>query len=202
MSFRYDEYQERRAQMDLKYRAKKARIEHGDGEWAGIISDNEEDKEEDSSEDGDNIVIDSSGTDEEDASPEISGQERLLTSLEGGGKKINGLSKRAALFFDQDIFKEVGVDEESEEGEQGTGEEVMVVEQHNNSTEGSEADSDWEADVGNLEIQERPGKEGGEFEVIPKEKSGDHDWDNQSDSKEPGNALSSPATSIRRTYSC
>ena len=190
MSSRYDEYQERRAQTDLKYRAKKARIEHDDGEWAGITSDREEDEGEDGSEDGDNIIVDSSDSDEEDVSLKIPCQERLLTSLEDGDKKINGLSKRAALFFDQDIFKEIGENEEDEEDEQDKAEVVEEVgEEHRNNTEESEADSDWEADVGDLEIQERPGEEDGEFEVIPKERSDNHDWDNQGDSKKTGNIL-------------
>ena len=204
MPFRYDEYQERRAQMDLKYRAKKARMEHDDGEWAGITSDWEEDEGEGGSEDDDNIIMDSSSSDEEDVSPKITDQKKLLTSLEDEGQKINGLSRRAALFFDQDIFKEIGGDEESEEDELDKAEDVeveveaeaeveMEVEQHSNNIEGSEVDSDWEADVGDLEMQENPGEEDGEFEVIPKEKSNDHNWDNQTDSKEPGMALLSLA---------
>lgn len=84
----YEDYQERRAQADIKYRAKKARKQHDDGEWRGITSDKEDEESDDDEE-------------SEDESPSLGPtKKKLITSLEGDGKKINGLSKRAALFFD------------------------------------------------------------------------------------------------------
>jgi len=123
-------------------------------------------------------------------------KKKLITSLEDEEKKINGLSKKAALFFDQDIFKDIGADleeedeeEEGEEGEEGEEEEEAEeaqeeeAEEDDDVEEGSEADSDWKVDVGNLEIQDQPNDENGGFEVVPIEK-GESNWDDDDDSKE------------------
>ncbi|KAF2835430.1 AdoMet-dependent rRNA methyltransferase spb-1 [Patellaria atrata CBS 101060] len=94
----YEQYQERKSEVDAKYRAKKARKEHEDEEFVGF-SDREVSSDED-------IV-------EDDASDESSNEEegpgkKLITELEDNGTVSNGLTKRAAMFFDQDIFK--GID--------------------------------------------------------------------------------------------
>ncbi|KAF2669865.1 AdoMet-dependent rRNA methyltransferase spb1 [Microthyrium microscopicum] len=106
----YDDFQDRRKAADAKYRAKKAREEYGDAEWKGI-SDSEH--EEESSDDG--IVED----DQSDASDdEEDGPKTLIKDLDNSGT-TKGLTRRAALFFDQDIFKNIPdlEDDGSEEDE-------------------------------------------------------------------------------------
>ncbi|KAH8174234.1 ftsJ-like methyltransferase domain-containing protein [Sarocladium implicatum] len=94
----YEQYKERKAESDAKYRAKKARKEHDDDEWEGLsanednISDSSDLEEEDSSED-----------DEE--GPETSTKGLLRDFEEGPAQGDNGLSRKAAAFFNQDIFQ-------------------------------------------------------------------------------------------------
>ena len=178
--YRYVDYQERRAQADIKYRAKKARKEHDDGEWGGITSDKE-----DGESDDDEVVMDSSDESEDEGAETGAESKKLITSLEDEGKKINGLSKKAALFFDQDIFKDIGADlEEEEEEDEVEAEEAQEGNAEDDGVEeGPETDSDWEADVGNLEIQDQPDDENGGFEVVPIEK-GESNWGDDDDSKQ------------------
>ncbi|KAI9831334.1 MAG: AdoMet-dependent rRNA methyltransferase spb1 [Sarea resinae] len=104
----YEQYQEKKSEIDAKYRAKKARKEHEDGEWEGFSgseksSDAEAVHEESS---------DGSSDEEEGAST----GRALLTSLESDAQKKCGLTKRAAMFFEQDIFKGIdGLDGEEDE---------------------------------------------------------------------------------------
>lgn len=102
----YDQYQERKFANDAKYRAKKARKEHEDGEWHGFS-----DKEESS----DDVEDDASEpSDEED------GPKSLVTDLDLGNRGQGGLTKRAARFFDQDTFRGIdgldGLEEDEDSG--------------------------------------------------------------------------------------
>ncbi|KAI5917551.1 AdoMet-dependent rRNA methyltransferase spb1 [Camillea tinctor] len=94
----FEDYKERRSMRDAKYKAKRARQEHEDGEWEGLSADeqqssDDEELEEDSSEE----------SDEEDSEPTKS----LLTDLDNGPAGSDGLSRRATSFFSQDIFKDI-----------------------------------------------------------------------------------------------
>ncbi|KAI1485548.1 AdoMet-dependent rRNA methyltransferase spb1 [Biscogniauxia mediterranea] len=94
----FEDYKERRSMRDAKYKAKKARQEHEDGEWEGLSADeqqssDDEELEEDSSEE----------SDDEDSEPTTN----LLTDLDNGPAGSDGLSKRATSFFSQDIFKDI-----------------------------------------------------------------------------------------------
>ncbi|PFH58119.1 hypothetical protein XA68_14123 [Ophiocordyceps unilateralis] len=92
----YDNYRERKAESDAKYQAKKAREERNDDEWEGL-SDNMKSQDSDSSE-----------LDEEDSSDEDSDQtplSNLVRDLDGTEAISGGLSKRAAAFFSQNIFR-------------------------------------------------------------------------------------------------
>ena len=91
----YDQYQERKSATDAKYLAKKARKEHEDGEWHGFS-----DKEESS-----DVVVED---DASESSDEEGGPKSLVTDLDLGNRGQGGLTKRAARFFDQDIFR--GID--------------------------------------------------------------------------------------------
>ncbi|KAK5993162.1 AdoMet-dependent rRNA methyltransferase spb1 [Cladobotryum mycophilum] len=95
----YSQYRERKSEADAKYRAKKAREEHGDDEWEGVSaseqaeSDGSElDEDEDDESDNDDVGLPTRG---------------LLTDLDGTTETKDGLSKRAAAFFDQDIFRDI-----------------------------------------------------------------------------------------------
>ena len=109
----YDDYRERKAAADAKYRAKKARQEHGDDEWEGVSGSEKED-----SDDDDALQEDSdSDSDSEDGNS----SKPLLRDLDNAPQDGNGMSKRARGFFSQDIFQsipgllDVPEDEESED---------------------------------------------------------------------------------------
>lgn len=105
----YSDYVEQRSARDAKYRAKRARKEDEDGEWHGF---SDEDKEESSDEE---LVQDddSDFSDDDDEAPQP-----LITDLDKDGNTKGGLTKRAARFFDQDIFKGIDGLEELEELEE------------------------------------------------------------------------------------
>lgn len=95
----YSQYQERKSESDAKYRAKKARTEHEDGEWEGITSEKGNSSEEEFEED----QVRDSDSDEE-------GQpiNNLVFPKQSSEVRADGLTRRAASFFDQDIFKGIG----------------------------------------------------------------------------------------------
>jgi AdoMet-dependent rRNA methyltransferase SPB1 len=102
----YEQYTERRAETDARYKAKRARKEHEDGEWAGF-------SENDSSDEDEDIVEHEQSSDDE--TDDEQAPKSLVTKLDRQDVKgENGLSKRAALFFDQSIFADI--DEEDGEG--------------------------------------------------------------------------------------
>ena len=108
MDSMYDQYQSRKSEADAKFRAKKARKEHEDGDWEGFSADNHD------SDDDEKLDEDSSDESDDEAPTSRS----LLTKLEREDKKEGGLSRKAAQFFDQDIFKDIGgIPEEEPESE-------------------------------------------------------------------------------------
>ncbi|KAK3984806.1 putative adoMet-dependent rRNA methyltransferase [Cladorrhinum sp. PSN332] len=107
----YDQYRERKSDADAKYRAKKARKEHGDDEWEGVSAD----EKEDSGDDSDLLEEDSSGDSDEEMAEAI---KPLLNDLDKSGGK-DGLSKRAGRFFSQEVFQDIEIDlDVSEEDEE------------------------------------------------------------------------------------
>ena len=103
----YDQYQERKSDADAKFRAKKARKEHDDGEWEGFSA-----GEQDTDDDNEELEEDSSDESSDEEGPS---KRSLLTDLDRKETKSGGLSRRAAQFFDQDIFKDIGGLQEEEE---------------------------------------------------------------------------------------
>lgn len=110
----YEQFQERKAEADAKYRAKRARKEHEDGEWEGLSDEVSEDE-----------VVEDEDSDEDEDGPPLH-----LTEQES-------LSTRASRFFDQDIFKDMEEDSgieladdspQEQEPEKGTFEEVKRTE--------------------------------------------------------------------------
>lgn len=93
----YNDYREKKAEADAKYRAKKAREEHKDDEWEGLSASEKGDDGESSE-----LEEDDDSSDEDDESPTAKG---LLTDLDSSTTGDGSLSKRAAAFFSQDIFQ-------------------------------------------------------------------------------------------------
>jgi len=106
----YSQYQERKSQADAKHRAKKARKEHHDGDWEGF-SDEEQSDVEQLEEDSDS---DTESTTAE--TMESHGSHMVLKDETASGLSNNGLTRKAAMFFDQDIFKDLcGLAEDEED---------------------------------------------------------------------------------------
>ena len=102
----YSTYVEARSARDAKYKAKRARTEAEDGEWNGFSDTAESDEE---------LVEE----DESDISDMDEGPKKLITDLNDKSTR-NGLTQRAARFFDQDIFKGIDGLDDLEEGDDGS----------------------------------------------------------------------------------
>ena len=97
----YNRYQERKSEADAKFRAKKAREEHEDGEWEGLSAD-EQSNPSDSSDLGEE-----DDSDDDDEGGSGAPRKGLIRDLDDGPAEEGGLSKRASTFFSQDIFKDI-----------------------------------------------------------------------------------------------
>ena len=95
----YSQYQERKSEADAKYRAKKAREEHNDEEWEGVSAGEQSEQSDDSS---DWEEEDGESDDDDEEGPRSNG---LLRDLDAAPATEGGLSRKAAAFFNQDIFK-------------------------------------------------------------------------------------------------
>ncbi|KAL8763232.1 MAG: hypothetical protein Q9184_000950 [Pyrenodesmia sp. 2 TL-2023] len=114
----YERYQQRKSDTDARYCAKKARAERASGEWTGIAESMTGSDEEC---DIDLLSVEASSYsegDEVDSRSQIQKTTRLHEPSEP-------LTNRAALFFDQDIFRDIGlldaVQDEDEEGKLNDG---------------------------------------------------------------------------------
>ncbi|KAI4689855.1 AdoMet-dependent rRNA methyltransferase spb1 [Alternaria hordeiaustralica] len=107
----YGEYVEQRSARDAKYRAKRARKQDDDGEWNGFS-----DGEKEQSDDEELVQSDSDWSDDEEEGPK-----NLITDLDNEEQPRTGLTKRAARFFDQDIFKGIDGLEDLEEEDDDSG---------------------------------------------------------------------------------
>ena len=119
----YCKYQERKSESDAKYRAKKARKEQKDSDWEGFSN---HEKSSDEGFERDQSSNESSSAEEEE------GQDfrKLIHRQDSFAHGKAGLTRRAAVYFDQDVFKGIGnlgaVDESddaihSDHDEKGTG---------------------------------------------------------------------------------
>lgn len=102
----YERYQDRKSEADTKFRAKKARKEHEDGEWSGLSGNEPNQSESDDLREEEESEQSSS---EDEAKPHRTSRGQMAD----GHKIDGGLTKRASLFFDQDIFAGIG-DREAE----------------------------------------------------------------------------------------
>jgi AdoMet-dependent rRNA methyltransferase SPB1 len=104
----YERYQEQKMSHDAKFRVKRARHEYADDDWEGFSDDQKEKSSEDELTEDD--VSEAEET-EDGPAP------KLISDLQPGTKSSNGLSRRANLFFDQDIFKAIPGMESDEDAE-------------------------------------------------------------------------------------
>ncbi|KAI2471933.1 AdoMet-dependent rRNA methyltransferase spb-1 [Annulohypoxylon bovei var. microspora] len=168
----YDQYRERKADSDAKYRAKKARKEHDDGEWEGVSADEQQssddevlDEDEDSSDDSD-----------EDSAP----SKPLLTDLDNQPAASGGLSKRATNFFSQDIFKDIsGILDEPEADEMDVDEdEASEVDEPAPKTKKDAKAKKEKAKKTKVEVpSESKDDDKGGFEVVKQDQ--EDDWEDQ-----------------------
>jgi AdoMet-dependent rRNA methyltransferase SPB1 len=114
----YEQYQERREARDTKARAKRVRRAANGGE-------EEEEEFEDFDERGKGNETDASedadlvGDEEDDDDSEDDTDAPLTTDLRPKNEKVGGLTRRAASFFEQDIFQGIeGLDEDDEDDDE------------------------------------------------------------------------------------
>lgn len=182
----YEQYKERKAAADAKYRVKRAREEHDDDEFEGFSaeeggkSEDEIDFEDDSS--------DESGGEASDGKP-------LVTDLQGAEQE-GQLSRRAQNFFSQDIFKDIpGLVDEPEEDEAKvkdkaklTGDEEIDDAAIDAMIEAAKANANKEAKSKKMDRDETDKRrdekqkqdddeEDGGFEVV--KRKDDDDWEDQ-----------------------
>ncbi|KEF53460.1 uncharacterized protein A1O9_10435 [Exophiala aquamarina CBS 119918] len=92
----YESYQQRREEADAKARAKKARKEKETDEWGGLSDEEDQDK----------------GGDATDAESNYDNEDGYYTMADL--PKSEGLSTKAAMFFDQDIFQDLGIEDDDD----------------------------------------------------------------------------------------
>jgi len=165
MDSMYDQYQTRKSEADAKFRAKKARKEHEDGDWEGFSADNH------NSDDDDKLDEDSSDESDDEAPTSRS----LLTKLEREDNKEGGLTRRAAQFFDQDIFKDIGgIPEEEPESEAENDDEAEEIAEDLEKLDSimqdtiPEAESDSDVPMAEEEDQFADSSDEEGFEVVKK----------------------------------
>ncbi|KAK4127845.1 AdoMet-dependent rRNA methyltransferase spb-1 [Parathielavia appendiculata] len=172
----YDQYRERKAAADAKYRAKKARQEHGDDEWEGVSG-----SEKEGSDDDDDDVLEEDSSDDSDAEERGDTSKPLIRDLDSTPQDEAGLSKRARGFFSQDIFQSIpGLLDVPEENESEN--EAMKI----------DAKEESEDEIPTIQEQKKMRKErsarkeeSGGFEVV-KERDDDDDWEEKEKKSKDG----------------
>ncbi|CAL3969342.1 hypothetical protein PZA11_006088 [Diplocarpon coronariae] len=168
----YNQYQERKSDSDAKFKARKARKEHEDGDWEGF-SVGEDDSDDEKL--------------EEDSSEESSDEERpakrpLLTDLQGKDTKAGGLSRRAAQFFDQDIFKDIGGLPEDPESEAEDEEEISAALEELDTIRPMAGEEESGEDFSMANAEDESDDEDG-FEVV-KRTAAEKEWEEQEPKKD------------------
>ncbi|KAF5976355.1 SPB1-like protein [Fusarium coicis] len=168
----YDQYKERKAEVDAKYRAKKARKNFGDDEWDGLSGEEANEKA-----DSSDLEEDDSSSDEEDEAP----AEGLIRDLDPS-KGSNGLSKRATAFFNQDIFSGISgiLPEQEDAAEDSVDEEInrdataiMARQAKNRKAETPAKSTKTKASPVDSDAELEDDEDG--FEVV--KRNDDDDWD-------------------------
>lgn len=169
------QYKEKKAERDTKYRVKKLREERGDGEWEGA------DLDPGSSDDGEIAVDEAEGTNDSGSEDEDGESRKLTTHLDGrDAKGENGLSKKAAMFFDQEIFEGIDINT-SDGGGEDSDDYEMTDSSDGSSSSGKEGEG---AEVTQDDSSDTEGEGGGKIEIVKAQK-GDH-WDANEDPMKDG----------------
>ncbi|CDK26998.1 unnamed protein product [Kuraishia capsulata CBS 1993] len=152
----YNQYQERREERESRLAAKRARGSD-DEAWDGI-----KDEKDESSSDGEQFEEDDS--DISDAEGDASVSKLIAKVREKAG---DGLSRKAAMFFNDDLFE--GVDDSTTASSVGSNdpEEVPAL---------AEADNEMDVDSDSSEEEEEE-----DFEIVPAEEQPESDSDFDSD---------------------
>ncbi|BFZ59461.1 AdoMet-dependent rRNA methyltransferase spb1 [Saitoella coloradoensis] len=152
MDAMYEDYTNRKAEANAKYRAKKARQEVDGGEWRGFEASDAE-NEDGEADEGLGASVSDDESDELESDDDEPRVKKLSTDLQGEDLKADGLSRRAKQFFDQDIFQglddldDLEEDEEEEDEDVEMGEEVEDVEDEDmEGLQAEEEDSDDESE--------------------------------------------------------
>ncbi|CAK7223895.1 AdoMet-dependent rRNA methyltransferase spb1 [Sporothrix curviconia] len=185
----YDQYQERRAAVDAKHRAKKAREQGNDEEWEGVSAG------ESDIEDSDGDLEEDSSSDEEGGAParrKKSSTKSLLTDLDNSAPDKSGLSKRAQDFFSRSEFSDVmgDIEEEEEEEEEEADEEEnidedgedeeMEVEDEEEEEEEEEEEDDEDTIPTTAQEVDSDSEHAGGFEVVKRQRAKDEDdWEEE-----------------------
>ncbi|KAL2266370.1 hypothetical protein VTJ83DRAFT_5722 [Remersonia thermophila] len=179
----YDQYKERKAAADVKYRAKKARSEVDDEEWEGVSGSENGNSDDDDDDDDDDDRLEEESDDSDSEAGDIKGP--LLKDLDGVPQEGTDLSKRARGFFSQDVFKSIpgllDVPEEEEEEEED-------VDMHNVDQDSGDEDipSIQEQKKQQKAKKESKAKEDdGDFEVV-KTQDSDDDWEEKEKKSKDG----------------
>ena len=193
----YDQYRERKAEADAKYRAKKARQEHDDDEWEGVSADEKEDSDDEELEGFEEESSDEEGDAEE-------GSKQLITDLDDAPSEINGLSKRAAGFFKQDIFNSIPGILDSSDEEDGQEDEMEVeveetVIESKSTTKEPAAKKTKKEKAAPEPAQEEESDDGG-FEVVKNHKNTDDDWEEHEKRTKDGRPSKSNHANLRNMH--
>lgn len=187
----YDEYRERKMEADAKYRAKKARQEHDDEEWEGVSADEKGDSDDEELE---GFEESSDEDDDEPVEAKATGKP-LLRDLDDAPSGVNGLSKRAANFFQQGIFQDIpGLLDFSEEEEDNDDEDMADApsapeprEEPATTAKSKPAKSKAKAGPPPKEAED---EDGCGFEVVKKDE--DEDWEETEKRTKDGRPSKSP----------
>ncbi|WPG99791.1 Hypothetical protein R9X50_00261000 [Acrodontium crateriforme] len=175
----YQQYQEKREDRDTKARAKRARkLGRGDDgeEFEGFSGDEEKGAETDGS---DADLVEDDDDDSMDSDDEEAGN-GLTSDLLGKDTKEGGLTRRAASFFQQDIFKDIGGLEEEEdsedEKERDSGIDVGTNSSPELNAKHEEGDEDNDEDFEDFEEDEAEDDDDDEPETLEAEEE-EENWD-------------------------
>ena len=181
----YEQYKERKASQDAKYRAKRARQEVDDEEWEGLSADEKDSDVNMDDDDSERLEEDSSDEEAWADDEQLDTSKPLIKDLSGAPKDGNGLSKRARGFFSQDVFQKIP----------GLLDAVSGSEEEEEKEEEEKQDSDDNDGIPSIQEQKRMQKEKKEketkrqddddFEVV-KEHDSDDDWEKKEKKSKDG----------------
>ncbi|KAK9766680.1 AdoMet-dependent rRNA methyltransferase spb1 [Basidiobolus ranarum] len=162
----YEEFQNRQMERDAKFKVKKLREK--EGEFKGFSKDQSDSDSEDEQNAGPKHDVSDSSEDSESDEESYSNLKKknpLVVDLKKKEDKTptaSGLSKKAALFFDNKLFSGIEEDDEDDEEEEEEEEEEIVPRKRKavEIEEEEEEESDNESD----------------FEIVPLEKDDDEFW--------------------------